>query len=195
MTGVTLHARRTRHFNSKLQEALSLPGMVVSAYPRAASDTSPCVVHASSLGAEDMVISHMLDGARLDAGVFVLQTGLLQPETLHLLEQLQATSRLPISIYRPQAEGVVQLAAREGGEAVTQREVRFRTVGDITCTCPVASQAEEPTNTLGTNTIGRVALSLHEPIAALPYRQSRALGSLVLVDTASHRTPGAVMLT
>jgi phosphoadenosine phosphosulfate reductase len=118
MTAVTLHARPTRHFNSKLQETLSLLGAVVSAYPRAASDTFPCVVQASSLGAEDMVISHMLDGAQLDAGVFVLQTGLLHPETLHLLEQLEATSRLPISIYQPQAEAVVQFVAREGGEAM-----------------------------------------------------------------------------
>ncbi len=54
--------------------------------------------------------------------------------------------------------------------------------------------AEEPASTLGANAIGRVALSLHEPIAALPYRVSRALGSLVLVDTASHRTAGAVLL-
>ena len=28
-----------------------------------------------------------------------------------------------------------------GGEAVAVRDVRFRTVGDITCTCPVASLA------------------------------------------------------
>ncbi|WP_255632031.1 hypothetical protein [Rhodoferax sp. U2-2l] len=35
---------------------------------------------------------------------------------------------------------------------------------------------------------------LHEPIAALPFAQSRVLGSLVLVDTASHRTAGAVLL-
>ncbi len=54
---------------------------------------------------------------------------------------------------------------------------------------------EESASTLTANAIGRVALSLHEPIAALPYLQSRALGSLVLVDTATHRTAGAVLLT
>ena len=46
MTAVTLHARPTRHFNDKLQETLSLLGAVVSAYSRAASDASPCVVQA-----------------------------------------------------------------------------------------------------------------------------------------------------
>jgi sulfate adenylyltransferase subunit 1 len=58
----------------------------------------------------------------------------------------------------------------------------------------VHTLAEVSSGSLGANAIGRVALSLHEPIAAMPYRQSRALGSLVLVDTSSHRTAGAVLL-
>jgi len=32
------------------------------------------------------------------------------------------------------------------------------------------------------------------PIAALPYKQSRTLGSLILVDTASHKTSGAALV-
>ena len=37
-------------------------------------------------------------------------------------------------------------------------------------------------------------LQRQEAIAALPYAQSRVLGSLILVDTASHKTSGALML-
>ena len=44
------------------------------------------------------------------------------------------------------------------------------------------------------NAIGHIELSLQEPIAALPYSQSRILGALILVDTASHKTSGAVLL-
>ena len=44
------------------------------------------------------------------------------------------------------------------------------------------------------NAIGHVELSLQEPIAALPYSQSRILGALILVDTASHKTSGALLL-
>ena len=44
------------------------------------------------------------------------------------------------------------------------------------------------------NAIGHIELSLQEPIAALPYRQSRILGALILVDTASHKTSGALLL-
>ncbi len=47
---------------------------------------------------------------------------------------------------------------------------------------------------LGTNTIGEVELALQAPIAVLPYGVSRALGALVLVDVASHKTAGAALL-
>jgi len=44
------------------------------------------------------------------------------------------------------------------------------------------------------NAIGHIELSLQEPIAALPYSRSRILGALILVDTASHKTSGALLL-
>jgi sulfate adenylyltransferase subunit 1 len=47
---------------------------------------------------------------------------------------------------------------------------------------------------LEVNAIGVVELALLEPIAALPYEQSRVLGSLILVDTASHKTSGAALV-
>ncbi len=47
---------------------------------------------------------------------------------------------------------------------------------------------------LEANAIGVVELALLEPIAALPYKQSRGLGSLILVDTASHKTSGAALV-
>ena len=42
--------------------------------------------------------------------------------------------------------------------------------------------------------IGDVVLALQQPLAVLPFTQSRALGSLILVDTASHRTSAAVLV-
>ena len=47
---------------------------------------------------------------------------------------------------------------------------------------------------LDANAIGVVELALLEPIAALPHKQSRVLGSLILVDTASHKTSGAALV-
>ena len=54
--------------------------------------------------------------------------------------------------------------------------------------------AREPADALEPNAIGHVELVLQEPIAAAPFERSRVLGSLILVDTASHRTSGAVLL-
>jgi sulfate adenylyltransferase subunit 1 len=54
--------------------------------------------------------------------------------------------------------------------------------------------AEEDATELAPNAIGHVELALQEPLATLPYLQSRALGALVLVDTASHKTAGAVLV-
>ncbi len=54
--------------------------------------------------------------------------------------------------------------------------------------------AEENADALPANAIGHIELLLQEPIAARPFAQSRVLGSLVLVDTASHKTAGAVLI-
>ena len=54
--------------------------------------------------------------------------------------------------------------------------------------------AEEDASQLEANAIGHIELTLQEAIATLPYSRSRVLGSLILVDTASHKTAGAVLI-
>jgi sulfate adenylyltransferase subunit 1 len=54
--------------------------------------------------------------------------------------------------------------------------------------------AEQDATQLEPNSIGHVELALQEPLATLPYLRSRILGSLVLVDTATHKTAGAVLV-
>ncbi len=58
----------------------------------------------------------------------------------------------------------------------------------------VNSLAEEEATELAPNAIGHVTLALQEPLVTLPFAQSRILGALVLVDTASHKTSGAALL-
>ncbi|MDP1741809.1 MAG: GTP-binding protein [Polaromonas sp.] len=58
----------------------------------------------------------------------------------------------------------------------------------------VNTLAEEDASELPPNAIGHIELSLQEALATLPYARSRVLGSLVLVDTASHKTSGAVLV-
>ena len=54
--------------------------------------------------------------------------------------------------------------------------------------------AEEDATQLEPNAIGHIELALQEPLATRPFAESRALGSLVLVDSASHKTAGALLV-
>jgi sulfate adenylyltransferase subunit 1 len=54
--------------------------------------------------------------------------------------------------------------------------------------------AEEEATELPANAVGRVTLAFQEPLIAMPFKQSRVLGALILVDTASHKTSGAVLV-
>ena len=54
--------------------------------------------------------------------------------------------------------------------------------------------AKEDATELPTNAVGQVTLAFQEPLIALPFARSRVLGALILVDTASHKTSGAVMV-
>jgi sulfate adenylyltransferase subunit 1 len=58
----------------------------------------------------------------------------------------------------------------------------------------ITTLESEPATQLEANSIGDVVLALQQPLAVLPFTQSRALGSLVLVDTASHKTAAAVLV-
>jgi sulfate adenylyltransferase subunit 1 len=59
----------------------------------------------------------------------------------------------------------------------------------------VNTLAEEEATELPPNSIGHIELAFQEPIATLPFAQARALGSLILVDTASHKTAAAVLVS
>ena len=54
--------------------------------------------------------------------------------------------------------------------------------------------AEEEASELPANAVGHVTLAFQEPLMTLPFEQSRILGALILVDTASHKTSGAVLV-
>ena len=105
-----LNARASDDFDAKLAETQAL-------LQRAAAEFSP-LTQASSLGAEDVVITHLINSLQLDIPVFVLETGALHTETLALLERTEATSRAPIHVYRPEHESVIQFVRTQGQDAM-----------------------------------------------------------------------------
>ena len=64
----------------------------------------------------------------------------------------------------------------------------------ITHRLDVNTLETSPASELEPNAIGHITLSLQQPIAALAFEKSRVLGALVLVDTATHATAGALLI-
>lgn len=76
------------------------------------------VTQASSLGAEDVAITHLINSLHLEIPVFVLETGALHTETLALLERTQAHSSAPIHVFQPAHDAVIQFVRQHGQEAM-----------------------------------------------------------------------------
>lgn len=109
-SAISLHAKPSADFAAKVAETLAL-------LKQAVTDFSP-LTQASSLGAEDVVITHLINHNALNIPVFVLETGALHRETLALLERTQAHSVAPVKVYRPSTEKVIAFVKTHGQDAM-----------------------------------------------------------------------------
>ncbi len=80
---------------------------------RIARDFTPAVF-ASSLAAEDMVLTDLILKAGLPIGIFSLDTGRLHPETLAVVDAVKARYDYAITLYRPNAQAVDEYVAENG---------------------------------------------------------------------------------
>lgn len=80
---------------------------------RIASDFSPAVF-ASSLAAEDMVLTDLILRAQLPIGIFTLETGRLHAETLGMLDRIRETYGVEIALFRPEPAAVDSYVAQHG---------------------------------------------------------------------------------
>ena len=109
-SAIALHAKPSANYSQKVSETLAL-------LQQAATEFSP-VTQASSLGAEDVVITHLINHKALNIPVFVLETGALHRETLALLERTQAHSKAVVNVYRPDNEKVIAFVKTHGQDAM-----------------------------------------------------------------------------
>ena len=91
-------------------------GMLVSRLKEIAGEF-PNVVFASSLGAEDMVVTDAILTTGLPIAVFTLDTGRLPRETLDLLERIRSRYSREVEIFRPDADDVAQYVSTHGANA------------------------------------------------------------------------------
>ena len=80
---------------------------------RIAAEFTPAVF-ASSLAAEDMVLTDLILKAKLPIGIFSLETGRLHKETLAVLDAVKEHYGYDIALFRPQAEAVDAYVAQNG---------------------------------------------------------------------------------
>jgi phosphoadenosine phosphosulfate reductase len=80
---------------------------------RIARDFSPAVF-ASSLAAEDMVLTDMILRAGLPIRIFTLETGRLHKETLGMLDRIRETYGYEVELYKPEAAAVDAYVRQNG---------------------------------------------------------------------------------
>lgn len=80
---------------------------------RIARDFTPAVF-ASSLAAEDMVLTDLILKNKLPIGIFSLETGRLHPETLAMVDKVKEVYGYDITLYRPDTAAVDAYVANNG---------------------------------------------------------------------------------
>ncbi|GAA4335167.1 hypothetical protein GCM10023165_11500 [Variovorax defluvii] len=158
------------------QRVAVMPGNQTATVAQVLSHTrQPKAVHAGH--SAGIVLDRELDVSRGD--------WLLAPEAFEPVREITAT--IAWLDDEPLVAGRVYWAL-QGHRWVKAKVARIVDRVNIT------TLESEPAERLEPNSIGDVVLSLQQPLVVLPFKQSRALGSLVLVDTASHRTSAAVLV-
>ena len=113
MGAIDLYARATDGFEQRVGQALALLTEAAAQHPGA-------TVQATSLGAEDMVVTDLIARHRLPITIATLETGALHAETVALIDRITTHYGLPVAVYRPQAEAVLHFVKTHGPEAMYQ---------------------------------------------------------------------------
>ncbi|MBT0571017.1 phosphoadenylyl-sulfate reductase [Curvibacter sp. CHRR-16] len=121
-SAILRNANPSRDYALKLQETENLLNQASAQYVGESGESR--ITLACSLGAEDMVLAHIISRLRLPIRLFVLQTGRLHAETLELLTQLQAQRQAAglstVEVYEPNERAAADFVAREGEDAMYQ---------------------------------------------------------------------------
>ncbi len=83
----------------------------------AIADRYPDAVFASSLAAEDIVITHAICGAQIPLGIFTLNTGRLHAETVAMIDVVAQRYGRAIDVYEPDPGAVAEHVKAHGAFA------------------------------------------------------------------------------
>jgi phosphoadenosine phosphosulfate reductase len=108
-----LYARERPGFDERVERALDL-------LVHAAESHAGRIVQASSLGAEDQVVTDLIARYQLPIVVATLDTGKLHSETLELIGVVRDRYGVAIERHRPLREAVITFVGRHGEDAMRQ---------------------------------------------------------------------------
>ncbi|WP_332776641.1 phosphoadenylyl-sulfate reductase [Polaromonas sp.] len=110
MSAISLYAKPSANFAQKLEASKAL-------LRSAAAQYTP-LTQASSLGAEDMVVSHLIAETGIASSIFVLDTRMLHAQTLALVGRLEERYGLHVDIYQPDPVAADSFVAEFGKDAM-----------------------------------------------------------------------------
>jgi phosphoadenosine phosphosulfate reductase len=117
-SAIELYARETPGHAERVAHAVAL-------LQAAASEHAGRIVLASSLGAEDMVLTDLIARHRLPIAIGTLETGKLHAQTLALVQRTEQRYGVQIELHRPRDEAVVHFVRTQGDDAM-YRSVELR---------------------------------------------------------------------
>jgi len=115
---IHLYGRATAGFESRVDNARRILAGAASAHRGA-------IVQASSLGAEDQVLTDLIARDGLPIAVATLDTDVLHGETLMLIDDIRERYDIRVERYRPVHEAVIAFVGQHGKDAM-RRSVELR---------------------------------------------------------------------
>jgi phosphoadenosine phosphosulfate reductase len=111
MSAITLYAKTSVGFDARVASALALLTDAAASHPGR-------IVQATSLGAEDMVITDLIARHKLPIAIGTLETGMLHAETVSLVLSIESRYGLSVEVYEPRKESVIQFVGTHGDRAM-----------------------------------------------------------------------------
>jgi phosphoadenosine phosphosulfate reductase len=111
MSAIALNARATPGFDERVSHALGVLRDAARAHVSR-------VVQATSLGAEDMVVTDLIARHGLGITLATLDTGELHAETLALIPRIETRYARPVEVFRPIETAVIAFVGRHGERAM-----------------------------------------------------------------------------
>ena len=111
MSAITLYDRLAPGFDARVAHA-------VEVLKQAAAEHPGRVVQATSLGAEDMVLTDLIARHQIDIAIGTLETGKLHAQTVALIPRIEERYGLKVEVYRPEAEAVIHFVKNYGERAM-----------------------------------------------------------------------------